>query len=135
AAVGADPNVDSVVVIYIPIAAGDAEAVAVAIAQAAGMVPVHKPVLSVFMSQKGAPPSLSTGARGRLPAYSFPENAALALAAAERYGRWRARPRGSTLTLSRFAQTTIRAVVDRVLAAATEPSWLAPRDLASVLRA
>ena len=61
----------------------------------AGTVPEDKPVLSVFLSSKGAPPALATGARGRLPSYSFPENAARALAAAERYGRWRARPAGT----------------------------------------
>ena len=44
--------------------------------------------------RKGAPPLLGRARAARCPSYSFPENAALALAAAERYGRWRRRPRG-----------------------------------------
>ena len=93
--VGADPNVDAVVVIYIPPMVTKPEEVAAAIARGAGTVPADKPVLTVFMSSKGAPPILGTGPRGALPSYSFPENAAMALAAAERYGRWRSRPRGN----------------------------------------
>jgi acetyl coenzyme A synthetase (ADP forming)-like protein len=133
AAVGVDPNVDALVVIYIPPLITKPEEVAAAVAQAAGAVPAQKPVLSVYISSTGAPAELSAGPRGRLPSYSFPENAAQVLAAVERYGRWRRRPRGKTLTLDRFAQSAIRAVVDRVLAGADGPQWLRPRDLAAVL--
>ena len=97
AAVGADPQVDAVVVIYIPPLVTRPEEVAQAIAQGAGSVPAHKPVLTVFISSRGAPPVLSTGPRGKLPSYTFPENAAQALAAAVRYQRWRERPRGHRL--------------------------------------
>ena len=106
-----------------------------AIARAAGAVPEGKPVLTVFMSARGLPPALYSGRRGRLPSYDFPENAALALSAAERYGRWRRRPRGSTLTFDRFTQEAIRAVIDRVLASNVDPVWLEPSDMATVLRA
>ncbi|HET8647625.1 MAG TPA: CoA-binding protein, partial [Vicinamibacteria bacterium] len=95
AAVAADPGIDSVVVVFVPPILTRADAVAEAIARGAGNAPAHKPVLTVFLSSKGAPDLLASGARGRLPAYSFPENAARALAAAERYGRWRGRPRGT----------------------------------------
>jgi acetyl coenzyme A synthetase (ADP forming)-like protein len=135
AAVGSDPNVDAVIVIYIPLDVTQIENVAKAIARGAGNIPAHKPVLSVFLSSRGAPPMLSGGSRGHLPSYSFPENAAMALAAAERYGRWRQRPQGTPLTLDRFAQSTIRAVIDRVLHQASGPQWLQPKDLATVLRA
>lgn len=134
-AVGTDANVDSLVVIYIPPLVTDPEQVALAIARSAGNVPAHKPVLSVFISSKGAPPLLGSGPRGHLPSYSFPENAAMALAAVERYGRWRAQPRGTPLTLDRFAHSAIRAVIDRVLATADGPQWLEPGDVAMVLRA
>ncbi len=133
--VGADPNIDSVVVIYIPLSTRQAEVIAAAIAHGAAEVPAAKPVLSVFISSKGAPAILSGGARGHLPSYSFPENAAMALAMAERYGRWRRRPRGVPFVLDRFAQATIRAVVDRVLSTATGPVWLAQKDIAVILRA
>jgi acyl-CoA synthetase (NDP forming) len=78
---------------------------------------------------------LGQGPRGKLPAYAYPENAAMALAAAEGYGRWRSRPRGDPLRLDRLAESAVRAVVDRVLAGADAPRWLGARDLATVLRA
>jgi len=134
-AVGADPDVDSVVVIFVPPLAVSAGGIAEAIARGAGVVPAHKPVLTVFLSSKGAPPALATGPRGRLPSYSFPENAARALAAAERYGRWRARARGEPLRLSARARSTVRAIVDRALAGQDEPFWLDVTEAESLLRA
>jgi acyl-CoA synthetase (NDP forming) len=98
-------------------------------------VPAAKPILCVFLSSKGAPPLLGQGKRGALPAYSYPENAAMALAAAEWYGRWRARPRGTAFELGRLEESAVRAVVDRVLEAADGPVWLSPGDLATVGRA
>src|SRR5262249_41824386 len=95
--VGADAEIDALVVIYIPPMVSGREAVAAAIARAAGRVPAEKPVLTVFMSARGAPAVLSSGPRGGLPSYSFPENAARVLAAAERYGRWRRRPTGTVV--------------------------------------
>jgi acetate---CoA ligase (ADP-forming) len=134
AAVGSDPGVDAVVVIYAPPVVTRPEDVAVAIARGAGSVPAEKPVLAVFLSARGAPALLGTGARGAIPSYSFPENAAEALAAAVRWGRWRRRVTGSPLALSGFARDAIRAVVERVLAT-EEPTWLEPEDLATILRA
>ena len=135
AAVGNDPSIDALVVIYIPPLLSDPEEVARAIAAAVGELPAHIPALTVFISSKGAPAALGAGPRGQLPTYQFPEGAALALAASVRYGRWRARPAGTPATLSRFAQGTIRAVIDRVLRAADGPTWLRPADLVTVLRA
>src|SRR5207245_1111345 len=56
--VGADPSVDSVVVIFVPPLATSAAGIGQAIARGAGGVPLHKPVLTVFLSSKGAPPAL-----------------------------------------------------------------------------
>jgi acetyl coenzyme A synthetase (ADP forming)-like protein len=135
AAVGNDPNVDAVVAIYIPPMAMQPEAAAAGIARGAAAMPAHKPVLTVFLSTAGPPPELNQGARGAIPAYKFPENAAMALAAATRYGRWRARARGEVVTLGRFARETIRTVVERALEDAVTPRWLGPIDLAMMLRA
>ncbi len=132
--VGADPNVDSLIVIYLAPQLHDPQEVAEAICRAAQKVPAQKPVLTVFMSVDGKPAVLSAGARGRLPSYSYPEDAAVALSAAERYGRWRRRPVGKTLSLSPAARAEVRAVVDRVLESNDKPSWLGPDDLAAVLR-
>ncbi len=131
---GADPNIDSLIIIYVPPLLHPPEEMAKALARAAGEVPIGKPVLTVFMSSRGAPPLLSTGPRGSIPSYSFPENAALALSAAERYGRWRLRPRGSVLSFDSFVQSAIRAVIDRLLDTNRKPQWLEHSDLATVLR-
>jgi len=135
-AVGNDPNVDSLVVIFIPpLMTTRPEDVAAAIARSAGEVPAHKPVLTVFLSHRGAPAILGAGPRGRIPAYGFPEDAAMALSAAERYGRWRRRPVGRSLTLGPGARRQIRAVIDRILAGARGPLWLETSDLIAVLQA
>ncbi len=133
--VGNDPNIDSLIVIYLPPHLHDPAEVASAICAAAGRVPLEKPVLTVIMSSRGVPMPVSSAPRGRLPSYSFPENAAVALAAAERYRRWRNRPAGRCLSLAPPAQAAIRDVIDRVLANKDKPVWLEPGDLATVLRA
>jgi acetyl coenzyme A synthetase (ADP forming)-like protein len=133
--VGADATIDALVVIYVPPLVTDPAEIAPAIAQGVGTVPAHKPVLTVFMTSQGCPAALHMGPRGTLPTYLFPENAALALSAAVRYGRWRTRPRGTLSSLSPFAHSAVRAVIDRVLVHASEPLWLQPGDLATVLGA
>ena len=122
--VGADATIDALVVIYIPPLVTDPAEIASAIAHGVGTVPAHKPVLTVFMTSQGIPAALNMGPRGTLPTYIFPENAALALSAAVRYGRWRTRPLGTPLSLSPFAHSAVRAVIDRVLAQASGPSEL-----------
>jgi acetyl coenzyme A synthetase (ADP forming)-like protein len=134
-AVGRDPSVDALVIIYIPPFVTRPEEVAGAVARAAGRVPREKPVLTVFMSAEGAPALLGAGPRGSLPFYMFPESAALALSAAERYACWRRRPRGEVLKLDGFAESAVRAVIERALERAEGPVWLEPKDLATVLQA
>ncbi len=124
AAVGADPAVDAVVVIYVPPLAVGSDDVAAAIARGAGEVPAQKPVASVFLSSKGAPAALARGPRGRLPSYSFPENAARALAAAVKYQRWRRRPAGVAAVLDRESRAAVRTIVERGVSAAENPFWL-----------
>jgi acyl-CoA synthetase (NDP forming) len=75
--VGADESVDALVVIYVPPMVTGPEEIAAAIARGTGTTPAEKPVLTVFLSSGGAPAALATGRRGRLPAYPYPENAAV----------------------------------------------------------
>jgi acetate---CoA ligase (ADP-forming) len=130
--VGRDPNIDAVVVIYIPVQAASDE-IASAIARGAARVPEAKPVATVFMSSKGTPAVLASGPRGAIPSYSFPENAAMALAAAARYGAWRARPQGSRLTLPRDREQAIRAWVRSWRAVHPAGGWLALDEIATLL--
>jgi acetyl coenzyme A synthetase (ADP forming)-like protein len=135
AAVASDPRIDSIIAMHVPTMVSVAEAIGAGIARGAAAAPAEKPVIAVYISSDAAPASIHGGSRGPLPCYPFPENAAIALAAAERYGRWRRRERGEVLALDRFAVASVRAVVDRVLAAATEPCWLSSDDVATLLRA
>jgi acetate---CoA ligase (ADP-forming) len=136
AAAGADPNFDSIVAVYVPATEAPRASIADAIGRGASKVPPHKPVLTVFLSSQWPPPAIEAGtARGRPPSYAFPENAAIALAAANRYARWRERPRGKVLELGSFAVSTIRAVVDRAVKGADGALWLEPEDTATILRA
>jgi acyl-CoA synthetase (NDP forming) len=133
--VGRDPGVDSLVVLYVPPLAIRPEDVARAIATGAGTVPAEKPVLTVFLSSRGVPQLLRQGPRGALPSFSFPENAARALAATEKYARWLRRPAGQAHVLDAFSAGAVRAVIERALTAAAGPLWLDSRDVATVLRA
>jgi acetyl coenzyme A synthetase (ADP forming)-like protein len=131
--VGADPSVDSLVVIYIPPLVTKPEEVASAVAAAAGKVPEGKPIATVFMGSRGTPPTLATGPRGRLPSYAFPENAAIALSAAVRSAKWRERPKGSVLALEREVVKEVRRIVERVLLGSDKPIWASANDTHELL--
>lgn len=89
--VAADPNIDSLIVIFIPPLAIRSEDVAREISEAVGRIDKEKPVLTVFLTPSAAPEELRSGSR-RIPSYAFPETAAIALARAARYREWRDRP-------------------------------------------
>ena len=122
-----DDQVDSVIVIFIPPLVTDPGEVARAIAESAREV-AAKPVLGVIMRAEGAPPALSP-----IPCYAFPESAALALARATSYGRWRARPVEAPPVLDRIDRPGIRAVVDRVLRRGG--GWTTAEEAATLLSA
>jgi acetyl coenzyme A synthetase (ADP forming)-like protein len=132
-AVGKDPNVDSVVVIYIPPLVTKPEEIAAAVARAAGTVPTGKPIATVFMGSRGTPSTLAGGPRGNLPSYAFPENAAIALSAAVRCARWRNRPKGNVVVLDRATVRGVRRVVERALAGADKPLWASAADIQEIL--
>jgi acyl-CoA synthetase (NDP forming) len=132
ALVGNDPNVDAVVAIYIPPLVTSPEEVAAAIARGAAQVPQTKPVATVFMSSKGTPEILAKGDRGRIPSYEYPENAAIALALATRWERWRQRPRGKHVRLTPEQEQAVRAWVRSVR---TTDGWVGFPAVCAVLAA
>ncbi len=121
----AEPTVDALVVIYIPL--GDPAPVAQAIADGAA-ARGDKPVLSVFMTAGEPPPTLAA-----LPCYPFPEPAAVALARAEAYGRWRARPSGEPARFDDLDRAAVRAPVEAALA--RSGGWLTPVEAQALLEA
>jgi acetyl coenzyme A synthetase (ADP forming)-like protein len=128
--VAADPNVDAVVVIFIPPLVTRAEDVARAILEAAAEPAEKKPLLAVFMSARGAPPALRTGAI-RIPAYAFPESAAIALAHAVRYAEWRRRPPSAPPGLEGLRRDEAAALVAAALARGG--GWLGPTEVQRLL--
>ena len=113
----ADDAIDSLVVIFIPPIASNADEVASAIVD--GARGARKPVLATFMSAKGAPPVLAP-----IPCYPFPESAVIALARAAAYGEWKRQPAGKIPKLSGLDPARARAVVERTLERGG--GWLPP---------
>lgn len=131
AAVGADPNVDAVVVIFVPPLVTQAEDVAQAIVEGVARWPDHKPVLTVFMSARGVP-ELLRRSHLRIPSYAFPESAARALAHAVRYGQWRRRPAEPAARPADARRDEALALV--ATAVERGAGWLAPADAEALLR-
>jgi acetyl coenzyme A synthetase (ADP forming)-like protein len=90
---GQDPDVDAMIVIYIPPQIHQAPEISRAIAGAIEGLQGRIPVATTYMSPTGEPEELAANGT-RIPTYSFPEDAAIAMARACAYGRWRTRPEG-----------------------------------------
>jgi acetyl coenzyme A synthetase (ADP forming)-like protein len=104
----ADPAFDAAIVLFVPTVGSDEHEVGGAISRAAEGV-TDKPVLCVFVSAKGAPPTLRSASS--VPAFAYPEAAARALGRAAERGEWLRRPAGAVpeLELNRDeAQATVR---------------------------
>jgi len=92
--VAEDPDVDAMIVIFIPPQIERAGDIVRSILQAVGEVDRRIPVASTLMSIEGLPETAQVDGY-RVPSFSFPEQAAIAMARAALYGRWRSRPRGT----------------------------------------
>jgi acetate---CoA ligase (ADP-forming) len=118
-----DPNVDSVIVIYIPVLATDAPQVAAAIRGAA-----RKTVVATFMSSIGMTADLAP-----VPSFPFPERAVAALARATAYAEWHRRPTGAPMAFNDIDREQLRVIVDRKIAEGG--GWLDPLDVVALLLA
>ncbi len=88
AILAASPAVHAVIVLFVPPLGGGTEAVAAAIHDAVARLGRPVPVLAVFMGADGGPAELRSEDL-RIPAYSYPEDAARALGHAAWYAEWR----------------------------------------------
>jgi acyl-CoA synthetase (NDP forming)/GNAT superfamily N-acetyltransferase len=121
AAAVADPEVDAVVVVFVPPlqrTSGEEHAAAIRRAAALGSTPV----LSTFLGFEGVPGQLAaSGATsppaGSVPSYPSPERAVRALSRAVRYSAWRQRPLGTVPRLAGVDLPAAHALVDAVLSA------------------
>ena len=126
--VGADENVDSLIVIFTPPLVTRAEDVARAIIEAKQQIGKEKPLLSVFLSSHEAPREL----RGTevIPSYSFPETAAIALARASRYRQWRDRRETFPARFPDLRTDEAASVIAAALARGE--GWLTPDEVAQI---
>jgi acetyl coenzyme A synthetase (ADP forming)-like protein len=128
--VAKDPNVDAMIVIFIPPMALRPEEVAGEILKAAHELDGHIPILSTFMASHGAPEILSDGQR-RIPSYPFPEAAAYALARAAQYGKWLETAEGSPPNFHDLHREEAAAIVAYALRAGER--WLTLEETEALL--
>ena len=125
-----DPNVDALVVIFIPPLITRPEDAARAFVDAARELNRKKPLLTVFMSARGVPDELRAPGV-HVPSYAFPEAAAIALARVARYAEWLRRPLPARPVLADLRREEAAAIVTTALERGA--GWLDPRDVASLL--
>lgn len=126
---GNDDNIDSLIVIFTPPLVTRADDVAKAIVEGVQHIDKHKPVLSVFLSSQPAPIELRTSGVC-IPAYSFPETAAIALARATRYRQWRERRETSPARFENVRADEAAAIVAAALMRGE--GWLTPDEVAAL---
>jgi acetyl coenzyme A synthetase (ADP forming)-like protein len=128
--IGADPNIDALVVIFIPPLVTRPEDVARAVVEGARALEGKKPVLTVFM-QAGGPPAELRAAEVRVPTYGFPEDAAIALAHVAHYGEWLARPVEAPPHFPDVRREEAAAIVATALGRGE--GWMAPEEVWALL--
>jgi acetyl coenzyme A synthetase (ADP forming)-like protein len=131
ATVAADPDIDALIVIYIPPLEQDAPPIARAMVEAIDGLGRQVPVLTCFMSARGVPDELR-GSHARIPSYAYPEQAAIALAHATDYGTWRAKPEGREADSVGIREDEAHAVIAAALERGEE-SWLTPDEVSALL--
>jgi acyl-CoA synthetase (NDP forming) len=116
-AVFADPDVDSVVALFIPPLYTPDTEVAEALAGVSGRA--DKTVVACFLGMPGVPDALRApgGGRGSVPSYETAEDAVRALALVTAYGAWRGTPAGHTVSPSGIDVRAARALVADLLGA------------------
>src|SRR5262249_1869939 len=104
----ADPEVDAVIVLFVPPVVAGADEVAAAITRALEDAPHDKPVLASVISAAGTPAALRAG---RATPFAYPESAARALGRVAERAEWLRRPQGRVPKLGAVDREAARVVV------------------------
>jgi acetyl coenzyme A synthetase (ADP forming)-like protein len=126
-----DPNVDAVLVIFVPPVTVHARDVAHEIVEQSEAA--QKPILTCFMGSHGVPEGLRSLQAGYVPSYTFPESAARALARVVQYARWRLRPPGTVPSYEAINRDRARELFSRITAGSEGDFWLAPEGVDQLL--
>jgi acyl-CoA synthetase (NDP forming) len=126
-----DPDLDAILVIFIPPLVTPSSEVAQVIGEFVGARPQHRPIAAVFLDPQSRLSVIHAGERV-VPVYDFPEGAVAAISAAARYGSWRAKPAGHIVSVPIDRET-----IDRVMAdnGSSHSEWLSQTDVATLLGA
>jgi len=127
-AVAGDPNVDALIVCFTPPLVTRAEDVARAAVAAIERAQIDKPILTVFLQADAAPEIVK---QKNIPSYKFPETAAIALARAARYARWRERPETTLAEFPDLNRDQAASVVASALGRGG--GWLTTQETADLL--
>jgi len=138
AAAFADPKVDSVLACFIPPLVTNDEDVAAAVRDAADGS--KKPCAATFLGMRGVDDGHASvtgtgGATRAIPVYAMPEDAVRALAAATRYGQWRAKDHGTPVTPAGINRRIAEDVVHTVLSVDPKGRRLRHDEAAALLQA
>ena len=128
-----DDGIDSVIVLFVPPIFTEATSIADAIRRAAAGT--NKPVLTCLMGTHGVPAALSSLRADRFPSYTFPEDAAMALVRAVRYGQWLARAEEEPPTPAGDVAERVRAAIRPRDSIDENGAWLDPEEVNHVLMA
>ena len=129
-AVAGYPDIDLVIVIYIPPLEQHADDVARGIGRGIERLGGRTPVLTSFLSGREVPADPVTGRRS-FPSFAFPEQAAIAAARAVEYGRWRARPPGTVPHFADVRSDEAHAILASALSRGS--GWLEPEEVDGLL--
>jgi acyl-CoA synthetase (NDP forming) len=127
----ADPQVDAVIVLFVPPATAGTEDVAAGIARALEGGPNQKPVLAALVSADGTPAALQQ-APARAALFTYPESAAHALGLAAERAEWLQRPAGRVPAIEGIDSTRAHAVVAAALEE-SDDAWLPPQATRELL--
>ncbi len=129
----ADPNIDALIVIFVPPVVAGAAEVGAAIRRALAPLERTKPVVAVVVSAEGTPAVLR-GSDSPAVALPYPESAARALAFACERAEWLCRPRGDVPTLEGIQAGAARRLVKSALRESAD-GWLPPERVRTLLEA
>jgi acyl-CoA synthetase (NDP forming)/GNAT superfamily N-acetyltransferase len=125
--VAADGGVDAVLALEVPTAVAD-------LTPAITTAQVTKPIAAVLLGRPESVSMLPAGeGAARIPAYSYPESAARALAHAAGYREWRDAPHGAVPELDHIDSAGAGAITSMFLATNPEGGWLPATAAAELL--
>ena len=132
-----DTDTDAVIVIFMPVdetrAAATVAAIREGVTNARRGGATQKPILACVMADPGRPQPVDAAGE-RIPTYTFPENAARALAKIAAYAEWRTQPPGLLWGFDDIQADEARAICRGAVEARGE-DWLTDEEMRRVLKA